>query len=172
MSRVLLVIDVQNDVVAAAHRRDEVVATIAGLVDQARAHNVPIVWVQHEDPWLCPDTPDWQIVAQLQPLPDEARIRKQYRSSFEQTDLAQILDDADELIICGAQTNYCIRHTVHAALDRGYNVTLIGDAHTTEGSNAAGVIAEQNENLQHYDLPGRRCTVVAAADVDWNTSLT
>ena len=45
----LLVIDVQNGVVADAHQRDEVVANIRTLVDRARGQAVPIVWVQHSD---------------------------------------------------------------------------------------------------------------------------
>lgn len=170
MSNVLLVIDVQNEVVATAHHRDEVVATIAGLVEEARSHEVPVAWVQHEDPWLRPGTPDWQIVPELQPRPSEARVHKRYRSSFEQTNLVELLADTRELIVCGAQTNYCIRHTIHAALDRGYNVTLVADAHTTDGPDAVVVIAEQNDNLRRYELPGRRCQVVAAEDVEWNTS--
>ena len=50
----LLVIDVQNGVVAAAHERDAVVSNVAGLVERARQESVPVVWVQHSAkraPW-------------------------------------------------------------------------------------------------------------------------
>ena len=43
----LMVIDVQNGVVAGAYERDAVVANIDTLVHRARAEGVPIVWVQH-----------------------------------------------------------------------------------------------------------------------------
>ena len=43
----LVVIDVQNGVVAEAHERDAVVANISALVDKARGEGVPVVWVQH-----------------------------------------------------------------------------------------------------------------------------
>lgn len=165
MSRALLVIDVQNDVVNGAYRRDEVVAGVAGLVHQARANHIPVVWVQHNDPWLAVGSRDWQIVDELQPAPGEARIDKQFRSSFEDTQLADILDDVDEVIVCGAETNYCIRHTIHAALERGFSVTLVGDAHTCTADNAEQVIAEQNANFGHYQLPGRTCVVRPADEV-------
>ena len=39
----LLVVDVQNGVVTGSHNRDEVVANIAGLVDQARRAGKTVV---------------------------------------------------------------------------------------------------------------------------------
>jgi nicotinamidase-related amidase len=165
MSRALLVIDVQNDVVNSTFNRDDVVATIADLVGEARANGTPVVWVQHNDPWLTVGSQDWQIVEELTPVEGEARIDKQYRSSFEDTELAEVVAGVDELIVCGAETNYCIRHTIHAALERGFSVTLVSDAHTCTADNAEQVIAEQNANVAHYELPGRACVVRPAADV-------
>jgi nicotinamidase-related amidase len=165
MSRALLVIDVQNDVVNSAFNRDAVVSTIAGLVDRARADGTPVVWVQHNDPWMLVDSQDWQIVEELAPAPGEARIDKQYRNSFEDTALADVVAGVDELIVCGAETNYCIRHTIHSALDRGYNVTLVGDAHTCTANDAERVIAEQNANFARYELPGRTCVVRPSDEV-------
>lgn len=165
MSRALLVIDVQNEVVNPAFNRDHVVSTIVGLVDQSRAQGTPVVWVQHNDPWLAVGSPEWQIVEELTPAQGEARIDKQYRSAFEDTDLADIVSGVDELIVCGAETNYCIRHTIHSALDRGFCVTLVGDAHTCTADDAARIIAEQNANFGRYELPGRVCRVRDAAEV-------
>ena len=65
-----------------------------------------------------------------------------------------------------------MRHTSHTALDRGYDVTLIGDAHTTTGFewngfvvDAARVIDEQNTNFFHMELPGRAAKLVYAAEL-------
>jgi len=169
----LLVIDVQVDVVADAHKRDAVVGNINSLVEQARKSDVPVVWVQHNDEWMTIDSPEWQLVPELEPLPGEPIVNKQYRSSFEATELESVLAnlDAARLIVTGAQTNNCIRHTIHSALERGYDVTLVEDAHTTsdfEWDNgivtAASVIDEQNASLQEYGLPGRTCTIVPTAD--------
>ncbi len=171
--RALLVIDVQQGVVHDAYRRDEVVARIAALVASARSGGVPVVWVQHNEPEMAIGSEFWQLVPGLEPAADEPRIDKQYRSSFEGTDLEAVLErlGAGSLVICGAQTNNCVRHTVHAALDRGYDVTLVEDAHTTSDSDwesgpilASFTIDEQNRSCLDYDMPGRRCDLTTAAE--------
>src|SRR5579884_1008513 len=129
----LLVIDVQNDVVRTAHNRDGVVATIAGLVDKARADGVPVVWVQHSDDELRRDTEGWDYVPELVRNPDEPLVHKNYGDSFEATDLEDVLAERQvgRLVVAGAQTDACIRSTLHGAIVRGYDATLVADAHTT-----------------------------------------
>ena len=61
----LLVIDVQNGVVADAYHRDQVVANIDTLVGKARNHDVPVVWVQHSDPGLAMGSEAWEYVPEL-----------------------------------------------------------------------------------------------------------
>jgi nicotinamidase-related amidase len=116
----------------------------------------------------------WQIVSELSPLESEHHIRKEYGSSFEATNLDEVLADlkVGNLIICGAQTNNCVRHTSHAALERGYDITLVGDAHTTSDVNwgeyqikADQVISEQNLAFLNYALPGRAAKVLKTVDV-------
>jgi len=83
----LLVIDVQTDVVAGAWHRDHVVANINSLVTKARQSKIPVIWIQHSDPYMEIGTDAWKIVRELEPLPDEPIIQKRYRSSFEETEL-------------------------------------------------------------------------------------
>lgn len=172
--RALLVIDVQNEVVDQAYGREAVVANIRRLVDAARAGDVPVVWVQHQDDYLVPGSPAWEIVDELAPAEEESRIDKRFRSSFEDTPLETILSelDAGALVLCGAESNNCVRHTLHAALERGYDVTLVSDAHTTwHGTwedvtvDGKAIIEEQNRNADGYRLPGRQCDVATTDDV-------
>ncbi|MFM8381695.1 MAG: isochorismatase family protein, partial [Actinomycetota bacterium] len=72
----LLVVDVQNAVVARAYRRDETVRVIADLVERARRAQVPVVWIQHHDDQLAKGSPDWQIVPELSPGDDEIIVHK------------------------------------------------------------------------------------------------
>ena len=129
----LLGIDVQNQVVDGAYNKDAVIAQINVAVAKARAAGVPVVWVQHSDEWMAIDSEDWQIVPQLVPAEGEPRVRKLYRNSFEATDLEEVLAGlgVGHVYVCGAQTNNCVRFTGHGALDRGDDVTLLMDAHTT-----------------------------------------
>ncbi|HEY2481404.1 MAG TPA: cysteine hydrolase family protein, partial [Caulobacteraceae bacterium] len=130
----LLIVDVQNGVVKGAHQRDAVVANIRALVDKARRDGAPVVWVQHSSDELPRDGEAWRIVPELNPDEREPLIEKRYGDSFEETALERVLSGlgVGRLVVVGAQTDACIRSTLHGALVRGYDVTLVRDAHTTE----------------------------------------
>lgn len=172
----LLVIDVQDGVVGEAFERDLKVANISKAIDKARAASIPVIWVQHSDEELVLESADWEIVSQLTPLEGEPKVRKLYRSSFEETNLEEILKDlgVSHLYVCGAETNNCVRHTCHTALEKGYDVTLISDAHTTTGFewdgyiiDAARVIDEQNIHFMGYSLPGRTAQAVSVTELSF-----
>jgi len=174
----LVVIDVQNGVVEGAHRRDEVVATIDGLVGRARADGAPVVWVQHSSENLVEGTERWEYVPELARAADEPLVAKRYGDSFEETDLEAVLAERNvgHLVVAGAQTDACVRATLHGALVRGYDVTLVADAHTTEDLTEWGapppeaVIAHTNLYWSDEEAPGRRAATVAAADVTFDGS--
>ncbi|MEJ2859327.1 MULTISPECIES: cysteine hydrolase family protein [unclassified Saccharothrix] len=160
----LLVIDVQNGVVASAHNRDDVVANIRTLVDRARAEDVPVVWVQHSDDDMPKGSEQWEYVPELVRNDDEPLVHKLYGDSFEETDLESLLAEraVGKLVVAGAQTDACIRSTLHGALVRGYDATLVSDAHTTEDLSPYGapppaqVIAHTNLYWKYQTAPGRR----------------
>jgi nicotinamidase-related amidase len=173
----LLVIDVQAGVVAGNHERDAVVANVASLVDKAREHDVPVVWVQHNDDELMRGSDEWQLVPELKRDDAEPLIDKSYGDAFEDTNLEGVLSDLSvgRLIVAGAQTDMCIRSTLHGALARGYDATLVSDAHTTEDLSTWGapspdmVIAHTNLYWKHQTAPGRTAGTVATNDVDFST---
>jgi nicotinamidase-related amidase len=171
----LLVVDVQNSVVEAAHERDAVVGNIAGLVDRARQEDVPVVWVRHSDDDLPLGSDNWQIVPELRPGESDPIVDKHYGDSFEDTTLEATLSElgVGRLVVSGAQTDQCIRSTIHGALARGYDTILVSDAHTTEDQSAWGapppdmVIAHTNLYWTYQDAPGRTAGTVEARDVDF-----
>ena len=171
----LLVVDVQNGVVEGAHERDAVVANIGSLVEKARRERVPVVWVQHADEQLARGSDDWRIVPELAPGDAELLVEKRYGDAFEDTSLEAALSDlgVGRLIVVGAQTDACIRSTLHGALVRGYDAILVGDAHTTEDLTAWGapppgqVIAHTNLYWTYQTAPGRTAGTVATKDVDF-----
>jgi nicotinamidase-related amidase len=171
----LTVIDVQNGVVAGAHERDRVVANIADLVDRARSHGTPVVWVLHSHPEHLPrDSDAWQLVPELAIADGERVVHKTYPDSFEETDLEDVLATlgAGRLVVAGAQTDECIRSTLHGALVRGYDATLVADAHTTEDQSGYGaptpdlVIAHTNLYWTYHRAPGREAGTVTTADAE------
>ena len=171
----LLVVDVQNGAVAGAHDRDTVVANVARLVDRARRERIPVVWVQHSDEELARGSDEWRIVAELTPDDAEPLVEKNYGDSFEDTTLETVLSGlgVGRLVVVGAQTDACIRSTLHGAFVRGYDATLVGDAHTTEDQTAWGapppeqVIAHTNLYWADQTAPGRTAGTVETKDVDF-----
>lgn len=174
----VLVIDVQVGVVAEAYKRDAVVANIAAVVDKARAARVPVIWVQHSDDNLIKGSDEWQYVPELERREGEPVVLKNWGDSFEDTDLEKVLAElgVGRLFVTGAQTDACIRATLHGSIVRGYDATLVGDAHTTEDLSKWGapepelVIAHTNLYWANDGAPGREAGTVMTADVDFTAS--
>jgi nicotinamidase-related amidase len=169
----LLVIDVQNCVVEGAHERDAVIANVNSLVDLARREDVPVVWVQHSDDEIIRGSDGWRIVPELTPGDNEPLIDKSYGDSFEDTMLEDVLSNlgVGRLVVAGAETDACIRSTLHGAFVRGYDVTLVSDAHTTGDKTQWGapppdqVIAHTNLYWTYQAAPGRTAATVEAENV-------
>ena len=174
----LLVIDVQNGVLAAAYERDAVVANVATLVEKARRERVPVVWLQHSDEQLVKGSDDWRIVPELTPGEAEPLLEKHYGDAFEGSTLEAVLSGlgVGRLVVVGAQTDECIRSTIHGAFVRGYDTILVSDAHTTEDQTAWGapppdqVVAHTNLYWAYQTAPGRSAGTVATRDVDFGVT--
>jgi nicotinamidase-related amidase len=171
----VLVVDVQNGVVEGAHDRDAVVANIRTLVGQARRAGVPVVWVQDSGGSIVKGSDAWQIVPDLDPDAAEPHIDKHYGDSFEDTTLETVLAGlgVGRLLVVGAETDACVRSTLHGAFVRGYDTTLVSDAHTTSDQSEWGapppaqVIAHTNLYWSDQKAPGRTAGTVATTDVDF-----
>jgi nicotinamidase-related amidase len=174
----LLVVDVQNGVVADAHERDAVVANVGSLVERARRERVPVVWVQHSAEHLATGSDAWRIVPELTPDDAEPLITKNYGDSFEDTPLETVLSGlgVGRLVVVGAETDACVRSTLHGAFVRGYDATLVSDAHTTGDQTEWGapppdqVIAHTNLYWADQEAPGRTAGTVQTKDVDFGAA--
>lgn len=172
----LLVVDVQTGVVDGALRRDAVVANIGRLVEKARRERVPVVWVRHANAELVKGSDTWQIVPELTPDDAEPVVEKIHGDAFEDTALETVLSGlgVGRLVIVGAETDWCVRSTLHGGFVRGYDATLVGDAHTAQDQSAWGapppdqVIAHTNLYWNHQTAPGRTARTVETKDVDFD----
>ncbi|MHC1740116.1 MAG: isochorismatase family protein [Anaerolineaceae bacterium] len=174
---VLLVVDVQVGVMKNVWEAPRIIQNIAVAVNKARRQEIPVIWVQHSDDDLIDGSSDWQMVPELSPKEGEIRIYKQFNSSFEQTLLDETLArlGASHIVLVGAQTNWCIRATAYGALDRGYDLTLLKDAHTTETIEldsgrkieAADIILELNIAMKWLSYPERTNNTASAEEIDF-----
>ena len=133
-----------------------------------------MVWVQHADDDLPRGSDGWRIVPELAPADAEPVVDKGYGDAFEDTDLETALAGrgVGRLVVVGAETDACIRSTLHGALVRGYDATLVSDAHTTSDQSRWGapppaqVIAHTNLYWTHQTAPGRTAGTATTSDVD------
>lgn len=173
----LLIVDMQVAVIDSTWNEVLVIANTACIVEKARKSGIPVIWVQHTNRNMGHDSPGWQLVPELTPHPDEIFIDKQFNSAFEKTTLEKTLSrlGISHLVLAGGLTNWCIQSTAYAALDKGYDLTLISDAHTTgdivlddgETIRALDIIREFNIVLAGVHYPGRTSRVISADDLEF-----
>jgi nicotinamidase-related amidase len=174
---VLLVVDVQVGVMQGTWNAPQIIDNINLAVEKARAQGIPVIWVQHADEDLVYGSPEWQLVPELSPAEGDLHIYKNYNSSFEETSLEETLAElgASHIALAGAATNWCIRATAYGALDRGYDLTLIKDAHTTETMEyrdgtiieAEHIVRELNNAMTWLGYPGRSNSTASAGELDF-----
>ena len=150
-------IDVQVGLIAGAnpvYQADVVLERIAGLIAAARTAGAPVIYVQDKDVGGV-DTPEWQVHPAVAPLAHELAVRKAWSDSFYETALGAELQarGITELVIVGMKTDVCVTMTSLRAVALGYDVTLVGDAHTTTDNRvltAAQTIAYHNDLLWDF----------------------
>lgn len=172
----LVIIDVQNDVMVGVHERQRVVDNIVTLVSRARDTSTPVIWVQHSsEKELAFGTEGWKLLDELPVDPGDPLVHKKHGDAFEGTGLEADLaaSGVGHVVIAGAHTDFCIRSTLHGALVRGYDVTLVSDAHTAEDLTEWGapppeqVIAHTNLYWDNQTAPGRTAVAVVTEEVDF-----
>lgn len=137
MSTALLVIDVQNALLAAQpYQAETMLSNIQALLHAARSRHYPVIFIQHEGAAGTPFEPHsegWQIAEAVAPLPTEPVFGKRFNSAFRETPLQAYLQDLQitHLVIAGMQTEYCIETTVRVGFEFGYRITLPADANST-----------------------------------------
>lgn len=174
---VLLVVDLQVGVVDNVWEGARVVANAATAVAKARAAGVPVIWVQHQDDELVAGSAAWELAPELVPADGEPVVHKRFNSSWEHTELADLLDGvgATRIVLAGCATNWCIRATAYGAFERGYDVTLIEDAHTTDGLAlgegrdvpASHLIDDLNVAVRWVSYPGLANATVTTAELEF-----
>ena len=175
---VLLIVDVQVGVMADAWDAPARIRNVARVLERARERGVHVIWVQHQDDDLPRDSAEWQLVPELVPAAGEGHVYKRYESSFEETTLEHQLAQigATHIVLAGAATNWCIRATAYGALDRGYDLTLVKDAHTTrdidlgDGTRieAMNIVKELNIVMTWLRYPGRKSGTASAEELTFD----
>lgn len=171
----MLIIDAQVGVLSTLWESARLLSNLQKLVARARSAGVPVVWVQHSDGELTFGSGGWQLVPGLVPAATEPVVHKIYNSSFAHTDLDSKLRSlgVTRVVLAGAATNWCIRATAYAALERGYDLALVSDAHSTESIKlddgsvvpADAIVTDLNTVMRWIAAPDVHTEVETTADV-------
>ena len=148
------------------------VANIAALVDKARQRGAG-----HLGPAFH-ETAHGQRRLALRPEltigESEPVVHKRYADSFEDTDLESGAGRAEDraLVVAGAQTDECIRSTLHGAIVRGYDATLVGRPHHRGPAEWGAptpdkVIDHTNLYWGNHAAPGREAGTVTTEAVSF-----
>jgi nicotinamidase-related amidase len=174
----VLVIDVQQGLCegeGAAHDCAGTIARINRVTEKARAANVPVVFIQHEQApggLLAHATPAWQLAKGMVHFENDLRVRKTTCDSFLRTNLGTLLqsEQVEHVVVCGMHSEFCVDSTTRSALAHGFPVTLVSDAHTSAGNDALSaqqVIAHHNATLPNISSFGPRVTLSTSADIQF-----
>ena len=170
----LLVIDVQVALITGpAYCGPEILANIADLLTRAHTTDTPVIYIQHDgDPngRMAPGTPGWAIHPTVAPQPGEPILRKRASDSFYQTNLQAELEarQIQHLVITGCRTEMCVDTTCRVAISRGFDVTLVTDAHSTTDNDvltAQQIVAHHNTTLDDFGNDEHVVVIKQAKDV-------
>ncbi|MGZ3304825.1 MAG: isochorismatase family protein [Asticcacaulis sp.] len=149
----VIVIDVQNamfettfEAIGAAHDAPFVVRRICALIDRARREEAQIVFVQHDGGPGSPrehGSEGWRLITAMRPQFPDWVVEKAGPSIFAGTNLAAQLKAVGirRLILAGVSSDGCIEASCHEAAERGFEVVLASDAHTSRDSDQTALAA-------------------------------
>lgn len=134
---VLLIIDVQKGCfLTPRYNTETLLLNINKLIGFFREAQKPIIFIKHngeKEKYMLPGSEDFKIHQDIQCTKNDFYVEKKLNNAFYKTSLDNILRslNAGTLYITGLATDFCINSTIMDAINRDYNVIIVGDAHTT-----------------------------------------
>ncbi|SMF19933.1 Nicotinamidase-related amidase [Xaviernesmea oryzae] len=106
------------------------------VINWARREGRKVAFVRHDGPPgdpLAPGEPGWPVWPALGQTDGEPTFSKKVGDAFSNPDLGRWIEEqgATEVVLLGAQTDFCVAATVKGAMSSGLQVTVVSDAHST-----------------------------------------
>ncbi|AZO30891.1 MULTISPECIES: isochorismatase family protein [unclassified Mesorhizobium] len=154
----LIVIDLQTGMFDGRfdppiHDADAIAERARKLIDWARHTGRKVAFIRHDGPEgdpLAPGASGWPVWPLLGQAADEPTFGKTVGNAFSNAELGQWVagQGASDVMLIGAQTDFCVAATVKGAFAEGLGVTVVSDAHSTLDSQeekAPDIITRHNE---------------------------
>ncbi|MBY0095663.1 isochorismatase family protein [Mesobacillus maritimus] len=180
MKQTLLIIDAQQDLIEgspveeAVFKKEHLISTINKVIEKASKCNVSVVFVRDLDVAEGRGK-GFQVHENIHVPKDAKSFDKSATNSFHGTGLLDHLRSQaiQHVVIMGCVTQHCIDTAVRTATVKGFDVTLVGDGHSTTDSkvlSAEQIINHHNETLHgHYNVD--HFSMVRNSDEDLFTPL-
>ena len=173
----LVVIDAQVGVLGSVWDSKRIIGNIESLLAKARDSGTPVLWIQHSDEELVYGSDDWKLVPNFRLAAADPVVHKKYNSAFAETELEPKLKElgVKRLVLAGALTNWCMRSTAYSALDRGYDLVIANDAHSTVDLQvrpghvvaAKDIVDEFNSVMQWVSVPNVLIKSMSSSEVSF-----
>lgn len=170
MKSAVLVIDVQRflfDPEPKPYESDSVLNRINHITSWARAKEVPVVFIQHEqaNSAMAAGSEGWKLQRDLHVEASDLLVAKTTPDAFLNTCLESLLKQHNikHLIVCGYASEFCVDTTVRRAAGLGYSVSIVSDAHTTHDkphATGAQIRAHHNATLPNITSFGVQISAV------------
>jgi nicotinamidase-related amidase len=165
----LLIIDVQRGLFnrpTPIYNADQLLKNIQTLVDRSHENDIPVFYIQHQNnSMLVEGTEAWELHPQIHPETGDRLVHKRHGSAFQETDLGRELRarDVGKIFVTGLVTHGCVRATCLNALELGYKVVLVEDAHSNYSKDAERIIADWHKKLREKGV-----TLTATEEIQFN----
>jgi nicotinamidase-related amidase len=161
MKQALLVIDAQQELIegneneSSVFNKEQLLNNINFIIEKAKESDALITFVRDKDVGGG-EGEGFQVHQKINVPPTSMIFDKKATNSFYGTGLLDYLKDheIEHLVIMGCQTEYCIDSAVRTATLNGFDVTLVGDGHSTKDSTvltAEQIINHHNRTLHGHD---------------------
>jgi nicotinamidase-related amidase len=157
LEQALLIIDAQQELVDSVFQKEELLAKINMVIQKTLQENILIVFIRDKDV-AGGAGKGFEIHSEII-VPATAKIfDKTATNSFYKTGLLHFLNEnkVEHLVMMGCKTEHCVDTAVRTATIHHFDVTLVGDGHSTTDSTAIPaelIIKHHNETLHgHYNI--------------------
>jgi nicotinamidase-related amidase len=163
LNQTLLIIDAQQELIegnqkeSAVFNKNQLISTINMVINKAEFSSVPVIFVRDLD--VAEGQGEGFQIHKGINIPEGSKIiDKSATNSFHGTELLSYLKshEVNHLVIMGCKTEHCIDSAVRTATINGFDVTLIGDGHSTSDNDslsAEQIINHHNQTLHgHYNV--------------------
>lgn len=163
MNQTLLIIDAQQELMdgnqeeSAVFHKQQLITNINSVIEKAEKSNVPIVFVRDLDV-AEGKRKGFEVHEEINIPKDAKMFDKAATNSFHGTGLLKHLrtQGIEHIVIMGCKTQHCIDSAVRTATISGFDVTLVGDGHSTNDNDilsAEQIINHHNKTLHgHYNV--------------------